>query len=144
MKNEALESLVRYAQGKLLADLAELDDKTEGITCRGLIPAYNQNQYHEAGEVATSPVSGYPYECMTAYDGAAQQNWTIDNRTLWKPWHSRSKEWALPWEQPTGAHDMYKSGEYMIWTDGNTYQCTQDTNFSPDEYSQAWDNVEGE
>ena len=33
---------------------------------------------------------------------------------------------------------MYKAGEYMIWSDGNTYLCVQDTNFSPDEYPQAW------
>ena len=39
----------------------------------------------------------------------------------------------------TGAHDMYKSGEYMIWTDNQVYKCTQDTNFSPDEYPQAWE-----
>ena len=38
-----------------------------------------------------------------------------------------------------GAHDMYKSGEYMIWTDGNTYKCISDTNFSPVEYAQAWE-----
>lgn len=41
----------------------------------------------------------------------------------------------------TRAHDMYKSGEYMIWTDGNTYRCKQDTNFSPEEYPQAWEKV---
>lgn len=87
------------------------------------------------------PETGSPKECMTAYDGTVQQDWTIDTATLWKPWHSRKKEYALPWEQPTGAHDMYKAGEYMIWTDGNTYQCTQDTNFSPEEYPQAWEDA---
>ena len=33
-----------------------------------------------------------------------------------------------------GAHDMYKAGEYMIWTDGTVKKCLRDTNFSPDEY----------
>lgn len=139
MMNEALESLIRYARGKLLAELAEIDDKTEGIACRGLMPGYEQDKYHEVGEVATDPETGYPYECMTAYDGTVQQDWTIDNSTLWKPWHSRKKEYALPWEVPTGAHDMYKSGEYMIWTDGYTYLCKEDTNFSPEDYPQAWE-----
>lgn len=142
MNAEALESVIRYARDKMLAEIAESEDKTTGIACKGLIPRYEQNKYHEVGEVATNPVSGYPYECMTAYDGAVQQDWTIDNRTLWKPWHSRSAEYALPWEQPTGSHDMYKEGEYMIWTDDKTYRCKSDTNFSPEEYAQAWEAVE--
>ena len=41
----------------------------------------------------------------------------------------------------TGAHDMYKAGEYMIWTDNKVYMCKQDTNFSPVEYAQAWEEV---
>lgn len=39
---------------------------------------------------------------------------------------------------PAGAHDMYKVGEYMIYTDKNIYKCIQDTNFSPSDYPQAW------
>lgn len=144
MMADALESVIRYARTKLMNEIAESEDKTEGIACRGLIPIYEQYKQYEAGEVATHPETGYPYECMTAYDGTVQQDWTIDNRALWKPWHSRKKEYALPWEAPTGAHDMYKTGEYMIWTDGYTYLCNQDTNFSPEEYPQAWDKVEGE
>ena len=48
---------------------------------------------------------------------------------------------VVPWEAPTGAHDMYKAGEYMIWTDNKVYLCKQDTNFSPAEYPQAWEKV---
>ena len=125
----------------VLTQIAESEDKTLGIQCMALFPAYEQNKQHDAGEVATSPQTGYPYECMTAYDGTVQQDWTIDNRTLWKPWHSRKLEYALPWEQPTGAHDMYKTGEYMIWTDGTVKKCVQDTNFNPTEYAQAWEDA---
>ena len=139
MTSEALESLIRYARGKLMAELSTADDKTEGIACRSLIPVYEQNHTYEAGDVRTHPVTGYPRECISGYDGTAQQDWTIDTTTLWKPWHSRKKEYALPWEQPTGAHDMYKTGEYMIWTDRTVKKCIQDTNFSPDEYPQAWE-----
>lgn len=125
----------------ILEQIKASDDKTLGIQCMALFPVYEQNKQHDVGEVATHQETGYPYECMTAYDGAVQQDWTIDNRTLWKPWHSRKAEYALPWEQPTGAHDMYKTGEYMIWTDGTVKKCIQDTNFSPTEYPQAWENV---
>ena len=121
--------------------ISESDDKTLGIACMALYPTYIQDKQHEVGEVATHPETGYPYECMTAYDGTVQQDWTIDNRTIWKPWHSRKAEYALPWEAPTGAHDMYKAGEYMIWTDGKVKHCLEDTNFSPEEYPQAWEDA---
>lgn len=126
----------------ILEQIKASEDKTLGIQCMALFPMYVQNKQHEVGEVATHPETGYPYECMTAYDGTVQQDWTIDTSTLWKPWHSRKAEYALPWEAPTGAHDMYKSGEYMIWTDGTVKKCVQDTNFSPDEYPQAWEDAE--
>ena len=125
----------------VLEKVKSSEDKTLGIQCMALFPGYVQNKQHEVGEVATHPETGYPYECMTAYDGVVQQDWTIDNRTLWKPWHSRKPEYALPYEAPTGAHDMYKAGEYMIWTDGTVKKCLMDTNFSPEEYSEAWENA---
>lgn len=139
MMTQALESVIRYAKQKLLAEVAESEDKTDGIACKGLLPEYVQNKKHEVGEIATHPVSRNPKECIMAYDGTEQPDWTIDTPTLWKPWHSRKAEYALPWEAPTGAHDMYKSGEYMIWTDGKIYKCIQDTNFSPVEYAQTWE-----
>ena len=125
----------------VIAQIAENEDKTLGIQCMALFPVYVQNKQHEVGEVATHPETGYPKECILAYDGTVQQDWTIDTSTRWKPWHSRKKEYALPWEAPTGAHDIYKSGEYMIWTDGSIKKCVQDTNFSPTEYAQAWEDA---
>lgn len=29
----------------------------------------------------------------------------------------------------------------MIWTDGTVKKCIQDTNFSPEEYQQAWEDA---
>lgn len=43
--------------------------------------------------------------------------------------------------KPTGAHDMYKVGECMIWTDGEVYKCLSDTAYSPEEYAQDWEVV---
>ena len=138
MMTEALESIVRYARTKLMEEIAKTDDKTEGIACKGLFPTYVQNKYHDAGEVALHPDTRFPKECMTSYDGTIQTDWTIDTPSIWKSWHSRNPKYALPWEAPSGSHDMYKSGEYMIWSDNSVYQCLEDTNFSPSEYPSAW------
>ena len=141
MMSDVLESVIRYARTKLMEEMAVAEDKTDGIARKGLIPVYAQEHYYSVGDVRLHPTIGTPKECITAYDGSTQPDWTIDTPTLWKPWHSKKKEYALPWEAPTGAHDMYKAGEYMIWADGLTYLCKQDTNFSPEEYSQAWEAV---
>lgn len=125
----------------VLAQVAESEDKTLGIACMALFPAYEQNKRHEVGEVALHPDTGYPYECMSAYDGTVQQDWTIDNRALWKPWHSRLAEYALPWEAPTAAYDMYHAGEYMIWTDGTVRRCKADTDRGPDVLPDNWEMV---
>ena len=39
---------------------------------------------------------------------------------------------------------MYRSGEYIIFTDGVVYRCTQDTAYSPEEYADAWETWEDE
>lgn len=132
------DALAEVQKQIMLSILSDRDDKTIGVKCMSLFPVYTQDKQHNTGDVARHPDTGYPYECMTSYNGTVQQDWTIDNRTLWKPWHSRDQEYALPWVAPTGAHDMYKAGEYMIWTDEKVYECKQDTNFSPTEYAQAW------
>lgn len=135
------DALAEIQKQTVLSLLAESDDKTLGVKCMSLLPVYTQDKQHNTGDVVRHPDTGYPYECMTAYNGTVQQDWTIDNRTLWKSWHSRKKEYALPWEAPTGAHDMYKAGEYMIWTDGIVKKCLRDTNFSPEEYPADWEDA---
>ena len=125
----------------VMEQIAESEDKTLGIQCMALFSVYVQDKQHKVGEVAAHPETGYPYECMTAYDGTVQQDWTIDNRALWKPWHSRKAEYALPWEAPTAAYDMYHTGEYMIWTDGTVRRCKTDTDRGPDVLPDYWEMV---
>lgn len=86
-----------------------------------------------------------PWKCRQAHDTFVYPDITPSGsawRTFWIPFHGTTPETALPWVAPTMAEDMYKSGEYMIWTNGRTYRCKSDTNFSPDEYAQAWEVVE--
>lgn len=95
---------------------------------------------HEKGEVYNA--IGQTWECYQAYNNAINPDITPGNPawyTFNRPLHGKSPETARPWVAPQGAHDMYHTGEYMIYTDGALYKCLSDTNFSPDDYSQAWE-----
>ena len=85
---------------------------------------------------------GIPYRCVQAHDSTSNPDWTPDVvPALWMQYHGTSVETARAWIAPTGAHDIYKSGEYMVFTDGKTYKCIADTNYSPNDYAQAWEEV---
>lgn len=95
---------------------------------------------HTVGEIYNA--DGQMWECFQAYDNATYPDIQPGNAawyTFNRPLHGKSMETARPFVQPTGAHDMYKSGEYMIWTDGRTYRCTADTAYSPADYAAAWE-----
>ena len=84
---------------------------------------------------------GQPRRCCQAHDSTGNPTWTPAVASLWAPYHGTSPQTALPWVAPTGAHDMYKAGEYMVWTDGKVYKCKQDTSYSPGDYALAWEEV---
>lgn len=138
---DALEALVRFARNYLEEQTPSAEDKTLAISCKALFREWTPGKY-ETGDIRINPTTGCPRECITAHDSTVNTDWTIDVGTIWKAYHSRKKEYALPWEQPTGAHDMYKTGEYMVFVDGKTYLCKQDTSYSPTEYLSAWEEVE--
>lgn len=84
---------------------------------------------------------GQPWKCRQDHDNAVYPDiepGTVAGAVFWINFHATSKELALPWVAPTGAHDVYKTGEYMVYTDGKTYECLSDTNFSPEDFPQAW------
>lgn len=87
---------------------------------------------------------GVPYRCAPpGHTHRGEPGWAPGEApALWIPYHATSAECALPWERPTGAHDMYKAGEFMIYTDGVTYRAKMDTAYSPEEYAQAWEAVQ--
>lgn len=95
---------------------------------------------HTVGEIYNA--GGQTWECFAAYDNATYPDVNPDNaawRTFNRPLHGTSQATARPFAQPTGAHDMYHAGEYMIWTDGKTYRCKSDTAYSPADYAAAWE-----
>lgn len=135
------EGLLELNREVLAEKLAATEDKTLAIACMALFEPWTPGAY-AMGDIRTDPATGYPRECMTAHDSRTNTEWTINTASLWKPYHSRKKEYALPWEAPAGAHDIYRAGEYMIWTDGSTYHCKADTSFSPADYGADWEKVD--
>ena len=82
---------------------------------------------------------GNPYKCVQAHDSTDNPAWNpAETPALWMQYHGTTKETARPYIAPTGAHDMYLTGEWMIWTDGLAYRCVLDTSYSPAEYAAAW------
>lgn len=97
---------------------------------------------YAAGDVRT--YAGQPWKCVQGHTHHGEPGWEPGTAaSLWMACHATDAAHALPWVQPTGAHDMYQAGEYMIWTDKVIYRCVQATAYSPEEYAQAWKKYEG-
>ena len=118
-----------------VGDRERTDD--EKIWICGIYPEW-QSGVHSVGEVFVA--KGQVWECFQAYDNSVYPDITPDNsswNTFNRPLHGKTIKTAMPFVAPTGAHDMYKSGEYMIYN-GKIYLCVSDTVYTPDEYASAW------
>lgn len=92
---------------------------------------------YKKGDIRT--YNDVAWKCVQEHTHHGEPGWEPGiAASLWAPYHGTDAAHALPWTQPTGAHDMYQIGQFMIWTDGKFYECIQATNFSPEEYPQAW------
>lgn len=125
----------------MLAQIPELtsDDK---LRISGVYETWVPGAY-EVGDIRN--YSGQTWECFQAHDNAIYPDIVPDNAawfTFWRPLHGKTAATARPYVPVQGAHDMYRTGEYMVYTDGKIYKCKQDTNFSPDDYKAAWEVVE--
>lgn len=134
------EASMRALFKKLLYDARALDDE-EKLAVSGLAEGWKAG-VHEVGELCN--YAGQTYECYTAHSNAEYPDITPDNpqtfANFWRPLHGKSVETARPWAKPQyGTTDMYKAGEYMVYTDGKVYKCLSDTVYSPEEYAQAWE-----
>lgn len=113
------------------------------ITVAALYDEWAEGTY-QVGDIRLAAYEGthQPWRCRQEHDTAAYPDITPDGsawRTFWIPFHGTTPKTALPFVQPTMAEDQYKTGEMMIWTDGNTYRCKENTAYSPEEYAQAWE-----
>ena len=128
IKREAIAAAPTAAPDDVIADAALLRPWTPGD--------------YAAGDVRVQ--DGYPYKCCQAHDSTDNPDWDpATNRALWVPYHATTAKWALPYAAPTGAHDAYQDGEYMIWTDGQIYRCnTDNTVWGPDTLPDVWEVVQ--
>ena len=113
----------------------------EIIMCSALYDEWAPGK-HVAGDIFS--VDGDIWECFQNYDNAVYPDiapggsaWFTFNR----PYHGTSRETARMFIHPTGAHDVYKKGEWAI-QDGKFTKANQDTAYSLAEYPQAWDEAE--
>ena len=137
---KALESAIYYSQ--MLANGKNVETDDQRLRASGLFADWAAGSY-QVGDIRNA--KDQTWECFQAHDNAtypdinpAAAAWY----TFWRPLHGKSPETARPFTPVQGAHDMYRAGEYMIYTDGLTYKCLSDTNFSPEEYAAAWEVVE--
>ena len=114
------------------------------ITVAALYDEWAEGAY-QVGDIrlAAYEETHQPWKCRQAHDTTTYPDITPDGtawRTFWIPFHGTTPETAQDWVAPSGAHDQYESGEYMIWN-GTTYKCLSDTVYTPEEYAQAWEAV---
>ncbi|MDL2257595.1 hypothetical protein LJC42_00350 [Eubacteriales bacterium OttesenSCG-928-K08] len=106
------------------------------IKIMALFPEWGERHF-AAGDVVI--YNSIPYKCVQEHD--AQPDWAPDKTpALWASWHARSAETALPFVQPTGAHDQYLESEYMV-LGGIIYRCIKPTAYPPADQSDAWEAI---
>jgi len=131
--------LVRMLLPQVLPDA----DEIEVLRLSGLFEPWTPGNY-KVGDVRNA--NDQTWECHQAHDNATYPDIKPDDPswfTFWRPLHGKSPDTARKWVKPQhGTTDIYHAGEYMIYTDGRRYKCLSDTNFSPEEFSQAWETQE--
>lgn len=138
---EALSSLV-YVSKMQLND-REITTDDQRIRASGLFDEWTAGN-HTVGEIFnTYHADGtleQTWECFQAYNNAVYPDIAPGNSawyTFNRPLHGKSRATARPFTPVQGSHDMYHTGEWMIFG-GSYYECGQDTNFSPVDYARAW------
>lgn len=109
------------------------------LQCSGFADTWAPGN-HKTGEIYNA--NDQTWECYQDYDNdvypgvqPSDPSWYTFNRPL----HGKSPETARPFVPVQGSHDMYRAGEYAVWTNGKIYRCKNDTNFNPSDYPRAWE-----
>lgn len=131
--------MARYAQEK-----APTLDTEELIESSPLLKTWKPGTSEISVEYKKDDVRTYsnqPWKCNMDHVHHGENGWDpLSSRTLWSPYHAKRRENALPYVKPTGAHDAYNVGEWMIFEDGQYYMCKDTgTVHDPNEYPSSWE-----
>ena len=129
----------------MLPSMQSTMSAADTITVAALYADWSEGSY-QVGDIRLAWYGGahQPWKCRQEHDTATYPDITPDGtawRTFWIPFHGTTPETAQNWIAPSGAHDQYEAGEYMVYTDGKTYKCLSPTVYTPEEYAQAWEVV---
>lgn len=126
---------IRAALDAVIDTVKDMGDTEAIIKLRECIRPWTADKQYTIGE----PVRYGDNLYSVAQSHTSQTGWEPDKTpALFAAYHGKTAETALPWTAPTGAHDMYKAGEYMIWND-TVMRCKSDTAYSPNDYAAAWE-----
>lgn len=146
---DALSSSI-YMNSMTLAGKS-IETADQKIRASGLYADFNKDKAYAVGEVFNTHASDLlgseweqTWECHQAINPAANPG-VVPGSSAWftffHPLHGKSRRTARPWVQPQyGTTDIYKCGEWMIFTDGAYCECIapNGTNFSPVDYPDGW------
>lgn len=136
-----VESVPQARVMRAAVDIAvtRVTDDDDRLRISALYPKWAAGE-HAMGDIYTTDEPDQVWECFAAYDNAAHPD-IVPGSAAWgtfnRPLHGKTRETAREYVAPTGAHDMYHVGEWMIF--GGRYCCCKlDTSYSPEGYPAAW------
>lgn len=127
---------------RMMLTTMSLDD-CQRIAVSALYEDWEPDRKYETGD--TRNAVGQTWECFQAHDASEHPDISPNGDawfTFWRPLHGTSPETARPFVPVQGAHDTYKAGEFMIWTDGTVRECLRETSFGPNDDPEAWSPAE--
>lgn len=132
-----------YAIGKLAARQARAEAPSAAANdVIDMVPLLKPWREGEKTVGMVEVYEGIPYKCVQAHNSTGNPLWNPkDAPSLWANYHATDAAHALPYVQPTGAHDAYQTGEYMVWND-TVYRCVVDgTVHDPGTLPGSWEAV---
>ena len=135
-KRQAAEQIRRALQ---LYAQTLTDDKAMEVAT--VFPTFMPGTNYKKGEMFTYGVNavGDPQLYRVAQDHASQEDWKPDaTPALYTPIGLTAEGFPV-WSQPTGAHDVYNTGDVVDFN-GALYKSLIDGNiYSPEAYPAGWE-----